>query len=154
MDGQVTRTSHSDSYPQLWMTVGRSVLMKFAKMTRRSEWTPRREKFSKMSFRASSSQNRIWEGVGSKEDDALERKGFWDGVNLCLGAIDTTNINRKRERERETIRKVPKQFKYNKYIEKRVRMHGECMNMWYAKQIVSWAQPNPILPTHNQFAHI
>ena len=40
-----------------------------------------------------------------------------------------TNINKKRGRERETIRKVPKQLKYNKYIEKIVRMHEECMNI-------------------------
>ena len=149
-NGQVTRTSHSDSYPWLWMTVGRSMSAKSAKMTRRFEWTPHRQKFSEKSFQASSSWNRIWEGVGSEEDNALKRKGFWDGADLRLGAIDTTNVNRKRGRERETIRKVPKQFKYNKYIEKRVRMHGECMNMWYAKEIASWAQPNPILPTHNQ----
>ena len=85
---------------------------------------------------------------------APKRRGFWDKVDLRFGAIDMTNVNRKRGRERETIRKVPKQFKYNKYIEKRVRMHGECMNMWYAKEIASWAQPNPILPAHNQFAQI
>ena len=49
---------------------------------------------------------------------------------MHLGAIDTTNINKKeRERERETIRKVPTYFKYSKYIENRVRMHGECINM-------------------------
>ena len=71
------------------------------------------EKFSEKSFRASSSRNRIWEGVGSEEDDALERKGFWDGADLRLGAIGTTNVNRKRGRERETIRKALKQFKYN-----------------------------------------
>ena len=64
-----------------------------------------------------------------EEDDVLERKGFWDGADLRLGAIDTTNVNKKRGRERKTIRKSPKQFKYNKYIEKRVCMHGECMNM-------------------------
>ena len=50
-------------------------------------------------------------------------------MDLRFGAIDMTNVNKKRGRERETIRKVPKQFKYNKYIEKRVRMHGEYMNM-------------------------
>ena len=33
------------------------------------------------------------------EDDASKRRGFWDGVYLHLGAIDTTNVNRK-ERER------------------------------------------------------
>ena len=59
----------------------------------------------------------------------------------------------KREGERETIRKVPTHFKYNKYIEKRVHMHGECMNMWHAIENSSWAQPNPILLAHNQFAH-
>ena len=58
-----------------------------------------------------------------------ERSGFWDGVDLRFGAIDTTNVKRKRGRESETIRKVPKQFKYNKYIENRVCMHGECMNI-------------------------
>ena len=43
---------------------------------------------------------------------------FRDGVDLRLGAIDTTNVNKKRGREKETIRKAPTQFKYNKYIEK------------------------------------
>ena len=150
MEGHVTRTLHSDSQPWLWKTSGRSVSEKSNKMTRHSEWTPYREKFSEKSFRASSSQNRMWEGVGSKEDDALERKGFWDRADLHLGVIDKTNINKKKGRERKTIRKAPKQFKYNKYIEKEVHMHGECMNMWYAKEIASWAQPNPILPAHNQ----
>ena len=32
--------------------------------------------------------------------DAPERRGFWDGVDLRLGAIMQTNA-RKRERERE-----------------------------------------------------
>ena len=36
-------------------------------------------------------------------------------MDLCLGAIDTTIVNRKRGRERKTIRKVPSNFKYNKY---------------------------------------
>ena len=31
-----------------------------------------------------------------------------------------------RGRERETIRKAPSQFKYSKYIEKRVCMHGSA----------------------------
>ena len=90
---------------------------------------PHQEKFSKKAFRASFSRNQICDGVGSEDEDVPERKGFWDGVDLRLGAIDTTNVNRKRGRERETIRKVPKQFKYNKYTEKIVRMHGKCMNM-------------------------
>ena len=27
----------------------------------------------------------------------------------------------------------------------------KCMSMWHAIVIASWAQPNPILPAHNQF---
>ena len=70
------------------MTVGRSIM-------------PRREKFSEKSFWVLSSQNRTREGVGSEEEvDALERKGFQDGVDLRLGAIEQTNA-----RKRETIRK-------------------------------------------------
>ena len=83
--------------------MGRSVLAKSTKMTRHSEWTPRQEKFSEKSFRASSSQNLIWEGVGSEEDDALERKGFWDGVDLRLGVIDTTNVNRGNQKSPKEI---------------------------------------------------
>ena len=49
---------------------------------------PRLQKFSKKSFRAPSSWNQIEEGVGSKEEDALKRRGFWDGVDLRLGAIE------------------------------------------------------------------
>ena len=106
MVGQVTGTSHSESYPQLWMIMGRSVLVKSAKMTRRSEWTPHREKFSKKSFLASSSWNQMWEGVGSDENDALERKGFWDGADLRLGAIDMTNVNKRERGKKRAIRKV------------------------------------------------
>ena len=65
-------------------------------------------KFSEKSFRASSSRNRRWEGVGLEEDDALEQRGFWDGVDLRLGAIDTTNINNRKRGKKETIRKIPK----------------------------------------------
>ena len=31
-------------------------------------------------------------------------------MDLRLGAVDTTNVTNKRGREKETIRKVPKQF--------------------------------------------
>ena len=51
---------------------------------------PRREKFWKKSDLAFSSQNRMWEGVGSKgeeEEDAPERKGFQNEVDLRLGAM-------------------------------------------------------------------
>ena len=74
--------------------------VKFAKMTQRSEWMLRRENFSEKAFQASLSRNQICEGVGSEDDDALEWRGFWDGVDLRLAAIDMTNVNRK-EKERE-----------------------------------------------------
>ena len=155
MNGHVTRTSHSDSQPWLWMTSGRSMSTKSAKMTQRSERMPRREKFSEKALQASSSRNRIWEGVGSEDEDAPEWRGFWDRVDLHFGAIDTTNVNKKeRERERETIWKISSSSNISKYIELRVCMHGECMNMWNAIENSSWTQPNPILPAHNQFAHI
>ena len=123
----MTETSHSDSHPRLWMTSGRSVSAKSTRMTWRSEWMPHLEKFYKNALWASSSRNRREIGVESKDEEAPERKGFWAGVDLRLGAIDTTNINKKRGREKETIRKAPKQFKYSKYIE----MEYICMgNAW------------------------
>ena len=54
---------------------------------------PRLEKFSKNALKASSSRNWIVEGEGSVDEEALERRGFLAGVDLHLGAIDTTNIN-------------------------------------------------------------
>ena len=71
---------------------------------------PYLQKFSEKSLQAPSSWNRTEEGVGSKEEDAPECKGFWDKIDLRLGAIKQTNTrkrDRERERERETIRKVP-----------------------------------------------
>ena len=41
------------------------------------------------------------EGEGSIEEEALERRGFRARVDLRLGAIDTTNVNRFRGRRRE-----------------------------------------------------
>ena len=148
MRGQVIETSHSDSHPLLWMTEGRSVSAKSDIMTWHSEWMPRLEKFSKNALKASSSWNRIWDRVGSEDEEAPKRRRFQAGVDLRLCAIDTTNINRKRGRKRKTIKKVLSNLKYNNYIEKRVRMHGKCMNMWHAKETSSWAQPNPNLSAH------
>ena len=65
------------------------------------------EKSFENALKASSSQNRTLEGEGSKDEEAPEQRGFRAGVDLRLGAIDTTNINRNRKRERKTIRKVP-----------------------------------------------
>ena len=89
--------------PWLWMPVS----TKFAKMTRHSEWTPRREKFSKKSFRAFLTWNWRWEGIELEEGDAPERNGFWDGVDLHFGTIDTTKVNKREKEKKETIRKVP-----------------------------------------------
>ena len=68
----------------------------------------RLEKFSENALKASSSRNQTVEGEGLVEDDVLEHKRFWDGADLRLGAIDMTNINRRRGRERKTIRKASK----------------------------------------------
>ena len=62
---------------------------------------PCQEKFSEKALRASSSWNRICDGVGSEEVDAPERKGFRDEADFRLGAIDTTNVNEKRGRDRD-----------------------------------------------------
>ena len=62
---------------------------------------PNLEKFSENALKASSSWNRTVEGERSKEEEALERRGFRAGLDLRLGAIDTTNVNRFRGRRRE-----------------------------------------------------
>ena len=54
---------------------------------------PRLEKFSKNALKVSSPWNRIVEGEGSVDEEAPKRRGFQAGVNLHLGAIDTTNVN-------------------------------------------------------------
>ena len=64
---------------------------------------PRHEKFSEKSDLAFSSRNHTWDGVGleGEEEDAPERIGFQDGVDLRLGAIEQTNT-RKKERDRQS----------------------------------------------------
>ena len=56
---------------------------------------------SENALKASSSQNQTLEGEGSVDEEALERRGFQAGVDLRLGAIDSTNVNRFRGRRRE-----------------------------------------------------
>ena len=66
---------------------------------------PHLEKFFEKSWRALSSRNLTWSGVES-EEDALERRGFRDGVDLRLGAMRRlSQREREREREREIERK-------------------------------------------------
>ena len=54
----------------------------------------------------------MWEEVGSEEENAPEQRGFWDRMDLRFGAIDTTNVNEKKEREERDNQKSSKQFKY------------------------------------------
>ena len=54
---------------------------------------PRLENFFENALKASSSRNRTVEGEGSKDEEAPKRRGFRAGVDLRLGAIDTSNIN-------------------------------------------------------------
>ena len=62
---------------------------------------PHLEKFSENALKASSSRNRTLEGEGSEDEEAPKRREFQAGVDLRLGAINTTNVNRKRGRERK-----------------------------------------------------
>ena len=54
-------------------------------------------------------RSRTEEGEGSEDEESPERRGFRAGVDLHLSAIDTTNINKKRRRERKDNQKSPKQ---------------------------------------------
>ena len=62
--------------------------------------------------------------------DAPERKGFRDGVDLHLGAIDTDYHKQKREGEKERERDNQKSPKNNsnisRYIKEKDRMHGNA----------------------------
>ena len=62
---------------------------------------PHLEKFSENALKASSSRNRTLEGERLDDEEAPERRGFWAGVDLRLGVIDTTNVNRNRGRKRK-----------------------------------------------------
>ena len=62
---------------------------------------PHLEKFSENALKASSSWNRTLEGEQLEDEEAPERRGFRAGLDLCLGAIDTTNVNRFKGRKRE-----------------------------------------------------
>ena len=62
---------------------------------------PRLEKFSENALKASSSWNQTLEGEGSEDEEAPKQRGLWVGVDVHLGAIDTTNVNRNRGRKRE-----------------------------------------------------
>ena len=90
---------------------------------------PRLEKFTENALKASSSRKWTVEGEGSVDEEAPKRRGFRAGVDLCLGAIDTTNINRLRGRRKEEQSEKSQAIQIYQVYEKRVRMHGKCMNM-------------------------
>ena len=127
MRGQVTGMSHSDSHSWLWMTVDRSVSAKSARMTWRSKWTPRLEKSFENALWASLSWNQRERGAESKDEEAPEWRRFQARVDLRLGAIDTTNVNRKRGREIKTIRKVPSNSNITSILKKEYICMG---NAW------------------------
>ena len=62
---------------------------------------PHLEKFSENALKASSSRNRTLEGERSEDEEAPEQRRFRAGVDLCLGVIDMTNVNRNRGRKTE-----------------------------------------------------
>ena len=51
-----------------------------------------------------------------EDEEVPEQRGFQAGVDLRLGAINTTNVNKIERGKKETIRKALKQFKYHKNI--------------------------------------
>ena len=54
---------------------------------------PRLEKFSENALKASSSPNQMLEREGLVDEEAPKRRGFRAGVDLRLGALDTSNVN-------------------------------------------------------------
>ena len=154
MRGHVTGTSHSDSYPLLWMIEGRSVLAKSNRTTWHFEWILRLEKFSENALKASSWRNRTLEGEGSEDEEAPERRGFWVGVDLRLGAIDTTNVNRFRGRRREEQSEKSQAIQLYQIYEKKSTYAWEMYEHVTWETNCSWAQPNPNLSTHRQVAYI
>ena len=62
---------------------------------------PRLDKFSENALKTPSSWNRTLEGEGLVDEKAPERREFRVRVDLRLGAIDMTNVNRFKRRKRE-----------------------------------------------------
>ena len=106
---------------------------------------PRLEKFSENALKPSSSRNWTLEGEGSIEKEASERRGFQAGVDLRLGAIDTTNVNRFRGRRREEQSEKSQTIKIYQIYEKEstyeweMHEHVTCK----IKNIMGSAQSNP-----------
>ena len=90
---------------------------------------PRLEKFSENALKESSSRNQTLEGEGSVDEEAPEQRGFRARMDLRLGATDTTNVNRFRGRRKEEQSEKSQAVQIYKIYEKKIRMHGKCMNM-------------------------
>ena len=116
---------------------------------------PRLEKFSKNSLKASSSRNRTLEGEGSVKEEAPERRGFRAGVDLRLGAIDTTNVNKFRGRRREEQSEKFQTIQIYQIYEKEstyaweMHEHVTCK----IKSIMGSAQSNPT-STQAYYTHL
>ena len=81
---------------------------------------------------------------GEEEEDALGRRGFWDKIDLRLGAMMQLTYETQREREREREKQLENhQTRYNitKYRNLRVRMHEHVTCKF--KYIIGLAQSKP-----------
>ena len=116
---------------------------------------PHLEKFSENALKASLSRNRTLEGEGSVDEEAPERRGFRVGVDLRLGAIDTTNINRFRGRKRKEQSKKSQAIQiyqiYGKESTYAWEMHEQVTCK--IKSIMGSAQSNPT-STQAYYTHL
>ena len=65
-------------------------------------------------------------------------------MDLRLGAIDTTNVTNSKGKEKETIRKVPTQFKIVRICEKTYKCMDNARTCdMQSKYIMGSAQSNP-----------
>ena len=113
---------------------------------------PRLEKFSENALKASSSRNWTLEGEGLVDEEVPKRRGFWAGVDLRLGAIDMTNVNRfrgrKREEKSEKSEAIQIYGKESTYVWE-MHEHVTCK----IKSIMGSAQSKPI-STQTYYTHL
>ena len=113
------------------------------------------EKFSENSLKASSSRNRTVEGEGLVDEEAPEQRGFQVGVDLRLGVIDTTNVNRFRGRRREEQSEKSQTIQiyqiYGKESTYAWEMHKHVT--YKIKSIMGSAQSNPT-STQAYYTHL